>query len=210
MGVAALNPSYGILRSDRLSAAIPINFQPSVGSSGILARVDRTRSPSLCRGRFQIADKESRGALPRLIRVAAKTQHAAEHALAGRDIDDAEAQAAYQGADLIDRTNQHPISMNQPGQVTLAAVAPVEWLSGPGFVDLATDRDWIDDRVEPMRSQLPREIERQRCQSIFELLGSRRCLAGSIRYLERKHEQGRYVRSSTWKSSQAEQSRLSI
>ena len=141
----------------------------------------RTRSPPLCGSRFQIADKESRGALPCLIRVAAKTQHAAESALAGRDIDNAQAQAADQRADLIDRTNQHPIRMNQPGQVTLAAVAPVERLSGPRLVDLATDRDWIDDRVEPMRSQLPREVERQCCQSIFVLLGSRRCLAGSIR-----------------------------
>ena len=67
----------------------PINFQPSVENSGISAWVAQARSPSLWRGRFQIADKESRGALPRLIRVAAKTQHAAESALAGRDIDNA-------------------------------------------------------------------------------------------------------------------------
>ena len=59
----------------------------------------------LRRGRLQIANKEPHGVLPCVIRVAAKTQHAAEYDLPARHILDVQAQAADQRADLVDLTD---------------------------------------------------------------------------------------------------------
>jgi len=67
----------------------------------------------LCGSCPQITDKESDGVLPRLVRVTAKTKHAAKYAPPSRDIDNAQAKAADQCADFVDLTDQHPICMNQ-------------------------------------------------------------------------------------------------
>jgi hypothetical protein len=50
--------------------------------------------------------------LPCLVRVAAKIEPEAEDALAGADIHDAQAKAAYQGADFIDLTDQHSVRVS--------------------------------------------------------------------------------------------------
>jgi hypothetical protein len=46
-----------------------------------------------CCSRLQIADEEPGRVLPCLVRIATKTEHAAEDALAGRDVDKAEMKA---------------------------------------------------------------------------------------------------------------------
>jgi hypothetical protein len=62
-------------------------------------------SPLLRYSCLQIADEKACRALPCLVRVAAETEYAAKDTLAGRDVDNAEAKAADQCADLIDPTD---------------------------------------------------------------------------------------------------------
>jgi hypothetical protein len=111
-----------------------------------------------------------------------------------RDILDVQAQAADQRADLIYLTDQHPVRMNLPGQIPLAAVACVERLGRADLLDRGSDRRWIDDGVDSVRRQHLREIPRQRRQSLLVLLGVRRRLAGCVVQVERKHQQRRFVR----------------
>jgi hypothetical protein len=80
----------------------------------------------LCWHRFEFADEKPDGVLPRLIRIAAKAEVAAEYVSAACDIDIVEAKTAYQAADLVDLTDQHPIGMHQARQIAFATVAFVE------------------------------------------------------------------------------------
>ena len=127
------------------------------------------------------------------VRVAAKTDLTAEDGLTGCNINDAQAQAAYQGTDLLDFADQHSIRMHQPGEVKFAAVTLVERLHGLGLGNVGTDRCRIEDGVEPLCRQLIRQVSRRRHQSFLMIRQTRRHLAGSIHHLERKNEQRRHV-----------------
>src|SRR5580704_12941015 len=97
----------------RRTAAIPVMAAPArpnsvvtrpphrkeftrASTNSVAPHCDKPNSSLLCCSRLQIADEEPGRVLPCLIRVAAKTEHAAEDALAGRDVDNAEIKAADQ------------------------------------------------------------------------------------------------------------------